>query len=123
MRRFTILVVLVAFIFSCGGQWYVLQVVAWGNMIRDYSQMVSLGEAVSMTFSGQYPCPICKTIQEKKQSENNNLCAIEKYEKKFFPPLAIGVMQPQPMQVEYPNLVQAFTGHSEAPPTPPPRFA
>src|SRR5476649_2915270 len=94
MRRLTHLFVLAAFIFSCGGQWYALQCVAWVKMIHDYSQMVPFTEAVSMTFSGKYPCAICQAIAEKKQSENNKVCSIEKYEKKFFPPVAISIPNP-----------------------------
>ena len=67
MRRLTHLVVLVAFIFSCGGQWVVLQGLAWANMVREYSEVVPLQQAVKMTLSGEYPCPLCKAIAEKKQ--------------------------------------------------------
>ena len=53
MRRLTHLIVLAAFIFSCGGHWYLLQGIAWIKMIRDYSQFVPVNEAVSMTLSGK----------------------------------------------------------------------
>ena len=66
MRRLTLLVVLVAFIFSCGGQWPVLQCIAWVNMVREYSEIVPLAKAVEMTFSGQNPCAICKAIAGKE---------------------------------------------------------
>ena len=69
MRRLTHLVVLLAFVFSCGGQWAAIQCVAWANMIRDYSQMVPLAQAMKMTFSGDYPCAICKALAEKKNSD------------------------------------------------------
>src|SRR5271155_1916960 len=88
MRRLTHFIVLAAFIFSCGGQWYALQCIAWVKMISDYSQMVPLSQAVSMTFSGQYPCAICKALAEKKNSENQKLLDVDKHAPKFFAPAA-----------------------------------
>jgi hypothetical protein len=66
MRRLTHLLVLAAFIFSCGGQWAAFQAIAWANMIREYSEMVPLTQAVQMTFSGRYPCAICKAIAQER---------------------------------------------------------
>ena len=121
MRRLTHIMVLAAFVFSCGGQWYVLQCVAWVNMLHEYSQMVPFTEAVSMTFSGQYQCAICKAIAEKNQSENDKLCSLEKYEKKFFPPLADVLARPGSASLVYPGYLNSLQARSEAPPTPPPR--
>ncbi|MCE0524194.1 MAG: hypothetical protein LV480_14910 [Methylacidiphilales bacterium] len=123
MRRLTHLVVLVAFIFSCGGQWGVLQCVAWANMIREYSEMVPLTEAVSMTFSGQYPCPICKAIAEKKNSEQQKALVLGKYDKKFFSPVAIHAFKRISSDFDYPDFVVSFRVHSDSPPIPPPRTA
>jgi len=124
MRRLTLLVVLVAFTFSCGGQWPVLQCVAWANMVREYSEMAPFTQAVRMTFSGQYPCPLCKAIAEKKQEENTKLATTFKHEKKIFSPgLAVAArsitVSSQPFVVRD----AFFQTRSEAPPTPPPRFA
>jgi len=123
MRRLTHLIVLAAFIFSCGGQWYVLQCVAWVKMLHDYAQIVPFKEAVSMTFSGQYPCEICKAIAEKKQSENDKICALEKYEKKFFPPPAVAPARPEAVPLQYADYLSSLQARSEPPPTPPPRSA
>ena len=124
MRRVTLLVVLGAFIFSCGGQWAVLQGVAWANMIREYSEMVPLSQAVQMTFSGQYPCAICKAIAEKKVQDNAKIAALFKYEKQFLPP---GVEVATPRLASSPQTFvvrEAFLRtRSDVPPTPPPRFA
>jgi hypothetical protein len=123
MRRGTVIVVLVAFLFSCGGQWTVLQCVAWANMIREYSQVVPLGEAVKMTFSGRYPCAMCKAIADRKNSENSKACTLAKYDKAIVAPgftlrtragdeapaFAIGRQKNLQFRVE-------------APPVPPPRL-
>ncbi len=123
MRRLTHLLVLAAFVFSCGGQWYVLQAVAWANMIRDYAQVVPLDRAVEMTFSGQYPCEICKAIAEKQQQEHDKLLTVDKYEKKFFPPLSLAPRAPSFTDAFYPELLVSLRSRAEAPPTPPPRLA
>jgi hypothetical protein len=124
MRRLTHFVVLAAFIFSCGGQWYALQGVAWIKMIHDYSQMVPFTEAVSMTLSGKYPCEICKAIAEKQSSEQQKSLALEKYEKKFTPPLELTLTNHlSAVTFHYAAYVSALSGRTETPPTPPPRSA
>jgi hypothetical protein len=123
MRRLTHIIVLAAFVFSCGGQWYVLQCVAWVKMLHDYSQMVPFTEAVGMTFSGKYPCEICKAIAEKKQSENEKICSLEKYEKKFFPPVTVALALPNAAPLHYAGYLSSLQTRTEPPPTPPPRQA
>ncbi len=123
MRRLTHLIVLVAFVFSCGGQWGVLQAVAWANMIRDYSEMVPLAQAVQMTFSGEYPCPICKAIAERKSSDQQKALTLEKVEKKFPLPVAIAVARPKVSAFQYALFAVTFSSRADSPPTPPPRAA
>jgi hypothetical protein len=123
MRRLTHLVVLIAFVFSCGGQWAAFQVIAWGNMIREYSEMVPLTQAVQMTFSGQYPCPICKAIAERKSSEQQKEFALNKYDKKFPLPMAVALVKPIIADVTYLEPIFIFSSRGESPPTPPPRLA
>lgn len=121
MRRLTHIIMLAAFVFSCGGEWYVLQAVAWVKMLHDYSQVVPFTEAVTMTFSGEYPCEICKALEEKKQSDDDNFCSLEKFEKKFFPPIAFELVSPTSTSFEYGKFVNSLSVRAETPPTPPPR--
>ena len=123
MRRLAHIMVLAAFVFSCGGEWYVLQCVAWITMLHDYAQVVPFAKAVNMTFSGQYPCAICKAIAEKKQSETGKICALEKYEKKFVPPIAVAPAPPDATTFQYAGFAALLQGRTEPPPTPPPRLA
>lgn len=124
MRRLTLLVVLVAFVFSCGGQWYVLQGIAWANMIRDYSVSVPFAQAVKMTLSGQYPCAICKVIAEKKNQENDKLATMEKQEKKILSSsLIFAAPFPRHIIPDFPARDESLRTWSEPPPLPPPRFA
>jgi hypothetical protein len=124
MRRGALLLVLVAFIFSSGGEWAVLQCVAWANMIREYSEVVPLPQAVQMTFSGEYPCALCKVIAEKKQSKNGRLAVLVKPEKLISTPAfsyrpRVATLAPQ-FYFERENV---YSTRSDVPPTPPPRVA
>ena len=121
MRRLTHVIILAAFVFSCGGQWYVLQGIAWINMLREYSQMVPLARAVSMTFSGQYPCPICKAIAEKKSSEQQKIFTFDKNAKTFVPAAPIAAAPPAVTAFDFPRFHCALTLRSDSPPAPPPR--
>ncbi len=124
MRRLTHLFVLAAFLFSSGGQWYALQCVAWVKMIHDYAQVVPLTEAVSMTFSGHYPCEICRAIAEKKADEDRaKVSSLQKYDTKFLSSVRIVVASPSASPLRYVILFEHLLTRSEPPPTPPPRQA
>ena len=101
-----------------------LQCIAWANMIREYSEMVPLSQAVQMTFSGQYPCSICKAIADKKNSEQQQKAlALEKHEKKVLPAIVIASFKVTFSTISYPDLVVSFHDHHDSPPSPPPRSA
>ncbi|HEX4140888.1 MAG TPA: hypothetical protein VHY09_11110 [Candidatus Methylacidiphilales bacterium] len=123
MRRLTHWIILVAFIFSCGGQWAAFQVIAWGNMIREYSEMVPLAQAVQMTFSGQYPCAICKAIAERKSTEQQKEIVFAKYDKKYPLPVVVALAPPRIGDIVYLEPAFVFSSRVETPPTPPPRDA
>ena len=65
VRSITVLVL----ILSLGLQWALLQTVAWTGMIISYSRDASFTEAVSKTFDGQHPCPLCKVIKQSRAAE------------------------------------------------------
>ena len=46
-----------------------LQVVAWANMLRTYTQEKGLVEGVKDTFDGEHPCPLCQHIDKGRQEE------------------------------------------------------
>lgn len=61
-------------VLSLGLHWALLQTVAWTGMLINYSRDASFREAISRTFDGQHPCPLCKAIKkgradEKKQEQ------------------------------------------------------
>ena len=122
MRRLTLCVVFAAFAFSCGGQWYALQGVAWVSMLYDYAQMVPFPQALEMTFSGEYPCPICQAIAEKQQAEKEKALEIGKDKQKFLAAAAALARPVFPTQApDYAPLQQYLAEWSQAPPLPPPR--
>jgi hypothetical protein len=123
MRRAAFILILVAFVFSSGGQWPLLQSVAWANMIRQYSQVVPLAQAVQLTLSGRHPCAMCRAIAAKKQSPDNRIAALFQHEKKIVSPALVAlaprlVVTPQAFALREPILET----RSDVPPTPPPRF-
>jgi hypothetical protein len=90
-------------------------------MIHEYSQMVPVSEAIQMTFSGQYPCKMCKVIAEKKNSEQQKALSLEKYDKKFLPLPAIELVAVSSSPTTFPSFISYLQSRSDCPPTPPPR--
>jgi hypothetical protein len=54
---------------TLGFHWSLLQSVAWVGMMVNYSCQGSIKDAMSKTFDGQHPCPLCKLVREGKKSE------------------------------------------------------
>ncbi len=54
---------------TLGFHWTLLQSAAWVGMMVNYSCQGSIKDAVSKTFDGQHPCPLCKLVREGKKSE------------------------------------------------------
>jgi hypothetical protein len=65
-------VVVLALCLSIGAHWVVLQSVAWGTMVVQYSQHIPLADAVAQTFDGNHPCNLCKDISAARHSEKKN---------------------------------------------------
>jgi len=56
---------------SIGGHWGIMQSVAWGKMMYDFSQESTFWTAVSKTFSGDNPCDICRFVADGKKQEQS----------------------------------------------------
>ncbi len=54
---------------SLNGHLALLQTLAWGNMLVDYSKQSSFSEAAKKTFDGEHPCKLCKVVSESKKQE------------------------------------------------------
>ncbi len=81
-RALQILLCLLTALHLCGGPLGVVQLVAWGQMIWDYSQNRGLAEAVMDTFDGEHPCAMCCKISKAEQNkQKQNPLPLEKTEK------------------------------------------
>ena len=68
-----------------GGHWAVLQAIAWARMLGEYSRNASIEVAITKTFSGKYPCDLCRKIKESSQKqEAPRSIKQEKKSKAFF---------------------------------------
>ena len=69
-----------------GAHWAALQTVAWTTMLADNLHSSSFSTAVTKTFDGRHPCPLCKAIAAGKQSEKKTEFSFQS-QKLEFPPL------------------------------------
>jgi hypothetical protein len=68
-----------------GAHWALLQSVAWTTMLADNLCTQPVKEAVTETFDGNHPCPICKAIAAGKKSEKKTEFSLQS-QKLEFPP-------------------------------------
>lgn len=71
-RRVAAFLALVAVFQMMGGHWIVLQSVAWGKMLVQYSQENGFFQGAEKTFSGEHPCSMCHQVQKEVQKENSD---------------------------------------------------
>ncbi len=57
---------------SIGLHWAFLQSVAWVGMVVSYSEQGTFTEALSKTFDGRHPCPLCKEIAKSRKAEKKS---------------------------------------------------
>jgi hypothetical protein len=115
------MVVIVTLVATTGAHWALLQSVAWTTMLAENLSCGSVGQAMSLTFDGKHPCPICKAIAAGKKSEKkkDSTLQLQKFE---FPLATENPALPAPLQFESPPPSIAFPKvHTARPPVPPPR--
>ncbi|HEX3716896.1 MAG TPA: hypothetical protein VH595_02930 [Verrucomicrobiae bacterium] len=121
LARFAKTMMVAALVAMTGGQWALLQSVAWTTMLADNLSRGSVTEAFSRTFDGKHPCPICKAIAAGKKSERkkDSIPQLQKFE---FPlaqehPLLTDLVRfdTPPPSVAFPK------SQIQKPPVPPPR--
>lgn len=112
----------IALVLSTGLHWAALQTVAWTTMLAaNLSSQQSLTEAVSQTFDGEHPCPLCKAIAAAQKSEKKSDALTLKL-KIEYPPVADKLM------LVAPRIFKTFQADcrfadslATKPPVPPPR--
>ena len=106
-----------------GGHWAILQSAAWAGMVFNYSHRSTVIEAIDKTFSGRFPCNLCKLVKAGKAAEKKQEMA--KLEGKFDFSFSIGTAWLYPPKPCRQFLATDFSSlaRPDAPPTPPPRCA
>jgi hypothetical protein len=107
MRQFGQWLLIGTLLVSMGGHFALLQTIAWGNMLVDFSSKASLTEAVGKTFDGEHPCEMCKMVKKSKSEEEKK--SVVKAEMKM------EIVLPAPVKVPFPRhteLLFQTTGYS-----------
>jgi hypothetical protein len=121
LARFARLAMIATLVAMAGAHWALLQSVAWTTMLADNLRRGSVAEAVSRTFDGKHPCPICKAIASGKKTEKKRQFTPSPQKFEFSLGQAV-VLPPAPAVFELvamaDNLTEAPTAQ---PPSPPPR--
>ncbi len=110
-----------------GGQWLALQSFAWVRMTVTFAQHDSLGTALSKTFSGRYPCPLCVKAQtgwhqENQQEKKAPSALLDKMPEALWEVRCL-TAPPAPAFAWTPGAYASdfYFDFSDAPPSPPPR--
>ena len=91
-------------------------------MLADNLRTGSVTEAVSKTFDGDHPCPLCKQIAEGKKSEKKSDALDLKVKKLEFATEQSGFVFAAPTDFQLlPLLHSTADSQTAAPPVPPPR--
>lgn len=69
VRRMSQYLLIGTLVVSLGGHLALLQTLAWGTMLVEFSRTESLREAAKKTFDGEHPCALCKVVKESKSQE------------------------------------------------------
>lgn len=104
-----------------------VQAVAWARMYSQYRQHFTPSQALQITFSGQYPCALCKIVQSAEAERDKCAGLITSSERALLLPLpqlaAIRVaVPPSQRSLRLEPLLYLPAGFAQ-PETPPPRVA
>lgn len=125
LRRLGLPLMCVALFSLLGGQMAIFQVVAWGQMLRDYTRDLTVAEAVEKLFRGDDPCTMCQSIAKEKRKQDTAPATV-KVEKKgeLFLVVRSVLRMPRERRFSYGTPTDfAFPAFFPAPPAPVPRVA
>jgi hypothetical protein len=103
--------------------WFALQVLAWGGMFVNYSQVTDSWEnAVQMTFDREYRCEICKSLDliQDDSTDEQQLTATSEITLLLLSTKGISPDQTQAI-VRLPSGRTEMQHRPKVPPLPPPR--
>ena len=122
-QKLTKVAVVFSLVLAIGGQWGILQSIAWIGMAVSYSQDSALTEAISKTFDGNHPCQLCKVVQEGKKSERKQASLKVDTKLEFLPVGAFPLLHAPLLFVVRSDQTDSMRSRVESPPIPPPRRA
>jgi hypothetical protein len=118
-RRLLLILLLITL---TGDQWAVMQSAAWATMLVNYLRTDSLPQAVTHTFDGQHPCPLCNAIAQGKKSEKKSDCMPSLSRLEFLPTeQECRLISPDRFQLVLVKSYQFAQTLAKPPLTPPPR--
>jgi hypothetical protein len=124
-RHVSFAALLIAWLCANGAIWNAVQVVAWGKMIHDYSQVMPMTQALRVTFDGSAPCNLCVITENARDAAHDQLPpeaalgAADKLVLAFHPAAPFVLTAPDSA---WPGLVSEAGGvRPAAVPVPPPR--
>lgn len=98
-----------------------LKSVAWATMLAKNARTEPLSEAISQTFDGHHPCPLCRQIAENRQREKKSDAQPELKRLEYsLDRIAFVICPPNHFYLQSESLSSAPL-LTEQPPTPPPR--
>ena len=115
--------VVLSLVLMIGGHWALLQSAAWIRMAAKFSEKDTVSVALEKTFSGKYPCKLCKIVKAGKATEHQQ--DLQKLEAKFEFTLVsgtCGLFPPRPFRHFTPE-TEHVDARVDAPRPPPPRLA
>lgn len=123
-HRLSLVLTLAAWLLATGSHWDLVQTFAWGRMIASYSQSMSLGSAVRMTFTPENMCGVCDAVAEGKQQQDASSAPTGKIDTKVllaYQPVAM-IALVIPDERPWATMDLPIAGEQRAqPPIPPPR--
>jgi hypothetical protein len=118
-RRLLLILLLIA---ATGDQWAVMQSAAWVTMLVSSLRTDSLPQAVTNTFDGKHPCPLCKAIAKGESSQKKTDLLPNPTRLVFLPPARESALTaPERFQMVRIHLDKIAQSPVKQPLTPPPR--
>jgi hypothetical protein len=119
--RFGQVLMIVALLAATGAHWGALQSVAWTTMLAENLRSDPLSQALTNTFDGKHPCPLCKMVAAGKDAEKKSDFTPQ-LKKLEFPPSPESLVLIAPARFHFLLQADSFAESRTSPPlTPPPR--
>jgi hypothetical protein len=112
---------ILALLCATGGHLAMLQSVAWATMLAHNATTENLSAAISNTFDGHHPCPICRQLALNRQNEKKSDLQVELKRLEYPLESAAFVLSPPTHFFLLAEPVSSAPLLTESPPTPPPR--